>query len=294
MRRPRVVRGERVTFARVLGNVTRSFRVGCTRFTSLSCAARNRQLVSLAALERNKAEDFSARRLLVGYASAAVVLVLLLVLGVVYGKEIKQRAVDESTPVVFTPPKPVEAPKPVAKVEPKPAPKAKNWNPPPLGRPEALAPKEIPTEAPKQGDPNAPVSELPGVPGGSPDGVVGGTGTGGGAPVVAKPAPAPTVAPAPAPMVQTSEAIVPPHAISQPSPPFPEEARKAGVQMVVTVKFTVLEDGSVADVVVVKGHPLLDAEVVRTVSRWRFAPATLDGRAVRVTRFAKVPFRPRS
>lgn len=251
--------------------------------------------MSLAALEHDKADDFSARRLLVGYASAAVVLATMLVLGVVFGKEIKQRAIDESTPVVFTPPK-VEAPKPAPpKVEaPKPAPKAKSWSPPPLGRPESVAPKEIPTEAPKQGDPNAAVAEIPGVPGGSLDGVVGGTGTGGAPPVVAKPQPT-AVAPVPfAPVSQSSEAIVAPRALTQAPPSFPEEARKAGVQVVVTVKFTVLEDGSVTDVVVVKGHPLLDAEVVRAVARWRFSPATFEGRPVRVTRFAKVPFRPRA
>jgi len=251
--------------------------------------------VSLAALERDKSDDFSARRLLVGYASAAVVLVTVLVLGVVFGKEIEKRVIDEGTPVVFVPPKPVEAPKPTPRVEaPKPAPKAKSSSPPPLGRPESVAPKEIPTEAPKQGDPSAAVAEVAGVPGGSLDGVVGGTGTAGPSGAPAKPSAAPAPPAPPAPMSQSSEAIVAPRALSQGLPAFPDEARKAGVQVVVTVKYTVLEDGSVADVVIVKGHPLLDAEVVRAVSRWRFSPALSDGRPVRVTRFAKLPFRPRA
>lgn len=251
--------------------------------------------VSLAALENDRQSDFSARRLLVGYAASAVVLASLVILGIAFGQEIKKKVLDEATPVVFTPqkaePKPivpkVEAPKPAA-------PKAKSNAPPPLGRPEALAPKDVPTEAPKQGDPLAAVAEVAGVPGGSLDGVVGGTGTGGG--VAPKPtatqAPV-TVAP-PAPMSQVTEAIVAPRAISQPPPAFPDEARRAGVQVVVTVKYTVTEDGSVSDVVVVRGHPLLDAEVVRAVSRWRFSPAMLDGRPVRVVRYAKLPFRPRS
>ncbi|HRH01085.1 MAG TPA: energy transducer TonB, partial [Polyangiaceae bacterium] len=76
-------------------------------------------------------------------------------------------------------------------------------------------------------------------------------------------------------------------------PRFPEEARRAGVLATVTVRYVVREDGSVTDVVIVRGHPLLDAEVVRAVSAWRFSPATLDGRPVRVVRFAKLPFRPR-
>lgn len=250
--------------------------------------------MSLAALERDKADDFSARRLLVGYASAAVVLLGLLVLGAVFGQEIKRKALDEAVPVVFVPPKPIEAPKPPPPpvAAPKPPPKARVSAPPPLGRPETLAPREIPKEAPREGDPRAAVAEIAAVAGGSLDGVVGGTGTGGAA-IAPRPTASVAPTPPPAPMVQTSEAIVAPRALSQEPPSFPEEARRAGVQLVATVKFTVREDGTVADVIVVKGHPLLDAEIVRAVSRWRFSPATLDGRPVKVTRFARVPFRPR-
>lgn len=250
--------------------------------------------MSLAAFDES--HDFSARRLLVGYACGATVLIGLVVLGAVFGQEIKKKVAEEATPVVFTPKAPEPARPAVAKVEPpKPAPaKAKSLAPPPLGRPESLAPKEVPTTAPKEGNPDAPVAELPGVPGGSPDGVVGGTGTGGGVASAPKPTVTATAAPPPAPMAFVTEAILPPRALRQEMPTFPEEARKAGVQAVVTVKYVVTEDGTVTDVTVVRGHPMLDAEVVRAVRAWRFAPATLDGRPVRVTRYAKLPFRPRA
>jgi periplasmic protein TonB len=250
--------------------------------------------VSLAALEHDRLHDFSARRLLVGYASAGVVLAAVAVLGVVFGKEIKRKALDEAVPVVFAPqkappkaaPVKVEAPKP-------PAPKARS-SAPPLGRPATLAPRAVPTEAPKLGDPGAPVGAVEGVPGGSLDGVVGGTGTGGPAVSPARPPAQPAAPPAaPPPMAQASESIAPPRVLARALPRFPEEARRAGVQATVTVRYVVLEDGSVTDVVIVRGHPLLDAEVVRAVSAWRFSPATLDGRPVRVVRFAKLPFRPR-
>ena len=245
--------------------------------------------MSLAALEHDRLHDFSARRLLVGYASAGVVLAVVAILGVVFGKEIKRKALEEAVPVVFTPHEKLAAPKPAApKVEaPKAAPKAKSAAPPPLGRPATLAPRALPTEAPRQGDPRAPVGAIDGVPGGSADGVLGGTGTGGPTAV----APAPTAPPAP--VSQASELIAPPRALARALPRFPEEARRAGVLATVTVRYVVREDGSVTDVVIVRGHPLLDAEVVRAVSAWRFAPATLEGRPVRVVRFAKLPFRPR-
>ncbi len=250
--------------------------------------------MSLAALENDRLHDFSARRLLVGYASAAVVLATVAVLGIVFGKEIKRKALDEAVPVVFSPPK-VEAKPPPPKVEvPKPAVKAKSAAPPPLGRPAALAPRDVPVEAPKLGDLGAPVAAAEGVPGGSLDGVVGGTGTGGGRVVAAPAAPAAAPAPPIAPMSQATLAVVAPRALAQGAPAFPDAARRAGVQVVVTVKYTVTEDGSVTNVVIVQGHPLLDAEVVRAVSGWRFSPATLDGRPFRVVRYAKLPFRPRA
>lgn len=249
--------------------------------------------MSLAALEHDRLHDFSARRLLVGYASAGVVLAAVAVLGVVFGKELKRKALDEAVPVVFAPqapPKPapvkVEAPKP-------PAPARVRASAPPLGRPATLAPRTVPTEAPKLGDPSAPVGAVEGVPGGSLDGVLGGTGTGGVAVVAPKPPAPPAPAAPPAPMSQASEAIAAPRVLSRALPRFPEEARRAGVLATVTVRYVVREDGSVTDVVIVRGHPLLDAEVVRAVSAWRFSPATLDGRPVRVVRFAKLPFRPR-
>ena len=65
--------------------------------------------MSLAAFDES--HDFSARRLLVGYACGATVLIGLVVLGVVFGQEIKKKVAEEATPVVFTPkaPEPVKA-----------------------------------------------------------------------------------------------------------------------------------------------------------------------------------------
>ncbi|HQY64020.1 MAG TPA: energy transducer TonB [Polyangiaceae bacterium] len=249
--------------------------------------------MSLAALEHDRLHDFSARRLLVGYASAGVVLATVAVLGVVFGKEIKRKALEEAVPVVFAPQKPPTRPAP-AKVEtPRPpAPKAKS-SPPPLGRPATLAPRETPTEAPKQGNPTAPLPAAEGVVGGSLDGVVGGTGTGGPAAGAQRPSAPPAPTPPPAPMAQTTENVAAPRVLARALPTFPEAARRAGVQATVRVRYVVREDGSVTDVVIVRGHPLLDAEVVRAVSAWRFSPAMLDGRPARVVRFANLPFRPR-
>ena len=48
---------------------------------------------------------------------------------------------------------------------------------------------------------------------------------------------------------------------------YPAEAKAAGIQGRVTLKFTVTESGKIADVIVLRGvHPALDAEAVRVIS----------------------------
>ena len=59
----------------------------------------------------------------------------------------------------------------------------------------------------------------------------------------------------------------------------------------VVVRFVVAEDGSVDELRVVRGHPSFDAVVLGAVRGWRFSPATLEGRPIRLARVAKIPFR---
>ena len=59
-------------------------------------------------------------------------------------------------------------------------------------------------------------------------------------------------------------------------------ARRLGDQGEVRLDVYVGTDGSVLDVVVVQrsGSPLLDQTAVDTVRKWRFKPATVDGKPV--------------
>jgi TonB family protein len=73
---------------------------------------------------------------------------------------------------------------------------------------------------------------------------------------------------------------------------YPEEARQEGVKGRVMVSFTVLTDGSLDGVTVLRPiHPLLDAEAVRLVQampKWK--PGTMRGEAVPVRYFIPVKF----
>jgi len=53
---------------------------------------------------------------------------------------------------------------------------------------------------------------------------------------------------------------------------------------------TVNEEGEVADVKVMRGHPLLDDEAVRAVKQWRYSPTLLNGEPVPVIAMVTVIF----
>jgi TonB family protein len=75
----------------------------------------------------------------------------------------------------------------------------------------------------------------------------------------------------------------PPRLIYEVKPKYTPEALRAVVQGIVKLNAVVLADGSVGTVRVTRSlHSGLDAEAVRTVRKWKFAPATLNGRPIPV------------
>ncbi|MDY7093458.1 MAG: energy transducer TonB [Acidobacteriota bacterium] len=71
--------------------------------------------------------------------------------------------------------------------------------------------------------------------------------------------------------------------ISSPPPQYTEIARKARIQGVVIVQAIINKDGRVENVKVLKGLPMgLDQAAVDAIKKWRFEPATLNGKPVTV------------
>jgi len=65
-------------------------------------------------------------------------------------------------------------------------------------------------------------------------------------------------------------------------PQYPREAAVAGKEGVVTVRFTITEDGSVEDpVVVTSSDRVFNREALRAILRWKFRARIVDGRPVR-------------
>ncbi len=73
-----------------------------------------------------------------------------------------------------------------------------------------------------------------------------------------------------------------PQAIEKVPPEYPRSARKDGVRGTVLILALVARDGTVADVRVKESIPALDAAAVNSVRRWKFRPATTNGKPVAV------------
>ncbi len=76
---------------------------------------------------------------------------------------------------------------------------------------------------------------------------------------------------------------MPPRAIYSPDPAYDDASRKAKIEGTVRLQIIVTPDGNVRDAKVVKSLAEgLDKKAVETVSQWKFAPATKDGKPVAV------------
>lgn len=75
----------------------------------------------------------------------------------------------------------------------------------------------------------------------------------------------------------------PPQIVRRDAPDYPIAARRAGIEGPVILRVVIQRDGSVGDVEIVKDLPLgLGDAAARSVRRWRFRPATLDGNPIAV------------
>lgn len=188
---------------------------------------------------------------------------------------------EPAIPVAFYASSPPPPPPPPAAA--KAAPKAPDTPKPVQTRPsEMVQPMVIPETVPQPlAQPEAAASEegveggVPGgVPGGIPGGVVGGTGPGGGEEIL-----------------RVGGEVKAPIPQLKIDPSYPEAARKARMEGVVILEAIITATGSVEDVRVLKSvNPLLDASAQRAVQQWRYKPATLNGRAVRVYLTVTVTF----
>jgi protein TonB len=125
-----------------------------------------------------------------------------------------------------------------------------------------------------------PVSSMGGVMGGVPGGVPGGQ-MGGvlGGILASTPTAAPKLA---VQRVRVSQGVSEGNLISQVKPPYPPMAKMARVQGQVVLQALISKQGTIQNLRVVSGHPMLVQAALDAVKQWRYRPYLLNGEPVEV------------
>ena len=79
--------------------------------------------------------------------------------------------------------------------------------------------------------------------------------------------------------------------IRQVQPIYPALARQIRVQGVVTLEAIIARDGTIQQLRVLHGHPLLAPSAVQAVQQWMYSPTVLNGKAVEVKTTIEVRFK---
>jgi len=127
-----------------------------------------------------------------------------------------------------------------------------------------------------------------GVPGGQMGGVLGGV-IGGVLSAASAPPPPPPKATTPK-RIRVGGQVEQAKLIFNPKPEYPPLAKMARIQGTVRLEAIISKDGTIQDLKVVTGHPLLVKSALEAVQRWRYQPTLLNGEPVEVVTEIDVNF----
>jgi len=115
------------------------------------------------------------------------------------------------------------------------------------------------------------------------------------APVLSPPSPPAietnAVPPAPPPPPRIGGQVEPAQLVKQVVPVYPQTARTARVEGVVTVDAIIQPSGKLTELKVVEGHPLLIDAALQALRQWRYKPTKLNGTPVESPVHINVVFR---
>lgn len=194
------------------------------------------------------------------------------------------------TSLLVAPPPPPPPPPP-----PQPMPKVVKVPPRQFDAGKLMAPKEIPKQIAMIKEDEMPppsagvVGAVGGVPGGAPGGVIGGII--GAVPAAAPPPPPPKVEKPVTPQrIRVGGNVQAANLIRKVTPVYPPLAKQARIQG--TVRFTAIigKDGTIQNLQLVSGHPLLVQAAQDAVRQWVYKPTLLNGEPVEVVTQIDVNF----
>ena len=130
--------------------------------------------------------------------------------------------------------------------------------------------------------PRAAVGVVGGVPGGMPGGTPGGVLGSMLASAAAPPPPPPPPKATTPKRIRVGGQVEKAKSIFRPTPVYPPLAKMARIQGVVRLEAIISRDGTVQDLKVLNGHPLLVKSALAAVQRWRYQPTLLNGEPVEI------------
>jgi len=100
------------------------------------------------------------------------------------------------------------------------------------------------------------------------------------------------IAPPPVPKpIQVGGRIQAARLVNRVVPTYPEEAIEAGMEGVVVLHAVIARDGSVKELALESGHPMLAPSALEAVRQWRYKPLLLNGQIVEVETTIEVQFK---
>lgn len=158
-----------------------------------------------------------------------------------------------------------------------------------------MAPKQIPKEIANIKEEDLPppttgvVGGVPGgVPGGTPGGVIGGII--GAVPSAAPPPPPPKEKPVTPQRIRVGGQVQAANLIRKVTPVYPALAKQARISGVVRFSALIGKDGTIQNLTLIQGHPLLVAAAQEAVKQWQYKPTLLNGEPVEVATQIDVNF----
>ncbi len=240
-------------------------------------------------LIQSRATTRNAWTVVISFFGQTILLAVLILIPMIY---FEQLPASQLTSFIMAPPPPPPPPPPpaapvqVVKVIPR------QFD---AGR--LMAPKTIPKEIAmiKEDELPPPVSAgvTGGIPGGVPGGSIGGVIGGIIGSVAVAPPPPPVkveVKQAPPQRIRVGGNVQQARLIKQPKPLYPPLARQARIQG--TVRFTAIigKDGTIQNLQLISGHPLLVQSAQDAVRQWVYQPTLLNGESVEVVTQIDVNF----
>jgi len=83
-------------------------------------------------------------------------------------------------------------------------------------------------------------------------------------------------------MIRLSSGVVAAKALRQPKPLYPQLAVRARIQGTVVLQAIIGKDGTIRDLKVLSGHPLLVQAALDAVKTWQYLPTLLNSEPVEV------------